>query len=421
MNVLVVGSGGREHALVWKISQSKQVNRIYCAPGNAGTSENAENIAISADDVNGLLEFAKSNDIGLTVVGPEIPLVAGIVDVFESNGLKVFGPNKDASQMEGSKIFCKDLLLKYSIPTAEYGKFTNADEAISYVKQKGAPIVVKADGLAAGKGVTVAMTEDEAIDAITQIMQEKVFGDAGASVVVEEFMQGEEASILAFCDGKSVVAMSSAQDHKAIYDGDKGPNTGGMGAYSPAPVVTKEMERVIQDTILVPTLNALKSEGINYKGVLYAGLMMTTQGPKIVEYNVRFGDPETQIILPRMKNDIIDVFMAVIDEKLDQVNLEWEDKSAICVVMAAPGYPASYKKGMVISGLDTKMENTMVFHAGTTLKDNAVVTSGGRVLNVTSVGSDLKEAFDNVYADIKNIDFDGAYYRKDIGAKGLKR
>lgn len=421
MNVLVIGSGGREHALVWKISKSNKVDKIYCAPGNAGTGLLAENIDIAADDIASLLSFATENKIDLTVVGPEVPLVLGITDKFNEKGLRIFGPDSHGAKLEGSKIFCKEILEKYNIPTAEYMEFSDLNKARSYVKEKGAPIVIKADGLAAGKGVTVAMTEQEALDSLDSMMSDRIFGESGSNVVIEEFMEGEEASILAFCDGKTVLPMTSSQDHKRIYDGDKGPNTGGMGAYSPAPIVTSEMDKKIYEKVLLPTLNGLINEGIEYKGILYAGLMIKDNEPKVVEYNVRLGDPETQVVLPRMKNDIVDVFNACIDGDLDEVTLEWTDDSAIGVVVAAGGYPASYKKGNEISGLISfdEIETLEVFHAGTAIKEGTVVTSGGRVLCVVSMASDLKNAYDKVYKEIDKIKFKDAFYRKDIAMKGL--
>ncbi|HAR63358.1 MAG: phosphoribosylamine--glycine ligase [Candidatus Margulisiibacteriota bacterium] len=422
MRVLVVGSGGREHAIVWKLAQSPIVKEIYCAPGNAGTSEIANAVAINADDIEALLSFVKEKAIDLTVVGPEIPLINGIVDTFNAAGLNIIGPNKDAAQLEGSKVFCKNILKKYNIPTAQFESFSDAASAKSYIKQVGAPIVVKADGAAAGKGVTVAMTVEEALDAVNKMMEEKIFGEAGNNIVIEEFLQGEETSILAFCDGITILPMASAQDHKRIFDNDEGPNTGGMGAYSPVPIVTSELESEIQETILKPTIDALRKEGILFRGILFAGLMLTKDGPKVIEYNVRFGDPETQVVLPRMKNDLAEVFNAIIENKLADIKLSWDTKFSVGVVMAAQGYPENYAKGMKVYGLDTfkNIQDTFAFHAGTEIKNGNVVTNGGRVFNIVALASTLDKAIDKVYSDILNISFAGAYYRRDIGAKGLK-
>ena len=418
MNILVIGSGGREHAIIWKLAQSKLATKIYCAPGNGGTGELSENVNISVDDLSGLLNFAKDKQIDLTIVGPEIPLTAGLVDLFEQNKLKVFGPNKAAAQLEGSKLFSKQLMAKYHIPTAGYASFTEAVKAITYLKEQYFPIVIKADGLAAGKGVIIAQDFEEASKAINDIMTNKVFGSAGNQVVIEEFMQGEEASLLAFTDGQTIVPMASAQDHKAIFEGDKGPNTGGMGAYSPAPVLTKSLSAEVQKTILEPTIAALRSEGIVYKGVLYAGLMITKAGPKVVEFNVRFGDPETQVVLPRLETDLIEIMLAVIEERLATIKLEWSNQHCISVVLAAGGYPGNYEKGKAITGLDS-LEKSFAFHAGTVKKGQQVLSSGGRVLNVTALGETLQLASDNVYSEIDRISFDGRYYRKDIGWKAL--
>ncbi len=422
MKVLVVGSGGREHALVWKIAQSPLVDKIYCAPGNAGTAELAENVAIKADDLQALKEFALKNKIDLTVVGPEAPLVAGIVNLFEKEGLRVFGPRSEAARIEGSKVFCKQIMAKYDVPTAQSGIFTKAAEAIAYINEMGAPIVVKADGLAAGKGVIVAQTKDEAIEAVKLIMEKKEFGSAGEKVVIEECLVGEEASIIAFTDGKSIVPLASSQDHKRIFDNDQGPNTGGMGAYSPAPVVTDRLMEQIDVEILKPFVAGLRQEGIVYKGVLYAGVMVTKQGPKVLEFNARFGDPETQPILMRMKSDIVPIFEAIIDGKLDDREILWDERAAVCVVLAAGGYPGKYEKGKPISGLDKidQLDDVMVFHAGTGYEGRGVVTAGGRVLGVTALGDGIKFAVDKAYRAVKMIKFDGMQYRKDIGKKALK-
>ena len=417
MQVLVIGGGGREHALVWKIKQSPKVEKIFCAPGNAGTAEIAENISIAADDIKGLLEFALQKEIGLTVVGPEQPLVKGIVDKFEEKGLRIFGPNERAAELEGSKSFSKDIMKKYELPTAKYKTFNSADIAKKYVKIKNCPLVVKADGLAAGKGVLLCQTTDEALAAVDSIMGKRSFGEAGDQIVIEEFLEGEEISVLAFCDGKTILLMDSAQDHKAAYDGDKGPNTGGMGAYSPAPIFTETMRQKVRDRIMLPMIRAMQQEGRPYKGVLYAGLMLTKTGPQILEFNARFGDPETQPLLARMDSDIVPIFEACIDGTLDQCSLEWKNESSVCVVMAAKGYPNSYNKGMPISGFKdaNELPGVMVFHAGTKQHDGEVLTSGGRVLGVTAIGENITTAICRAYEAVEKIQWDGIHYRKDIG------
>jgi phosphoribosylamine--glycine ligase len=423
MNVLVTGSGGREHTLVWKLSQSPEVTKIFCAPGNAGIAQLAECVPIGAEDLEGLLGFAKENAIDLTLVGPEAPLVDGIVDLFQENGLRVFGPTGKAAQLEGSKSFAKDIMKRYNIPTAEYEVFQEYDEAVAYVEEKGAPIVVKADGLAAGKGAIVCRDLDSAKDALKEILVDRVFKDAGDQVVVEEFLVGEEASLLAFTDSNTIIPMASSQDHKPAYDNDEGPNTGGMGAYSPAPVVTKEMEQRIYEEVLEPTVRAMREEGIPYKGILYAGLMITSAGPKVVEFNCRFGDPEIQAVMPRMKTDLVSVANACIDGTLDSVSLEWYGGAAVCVVQASGGYPKAYEKGYVITGLDSFEEDpeVIVFHAGTKKADNGdIVTAGGRVLGITGLGPDIPAAIEKAYSAIDKVHFDAVHYRKDIGAKALK-
>lgn len=423
MKILVIGSGGREHALVWKLAQAKNVSEIFCAPGNAGTSQIAKNINISSDDIEGLLSFAKENKIDLTVVGPEAPLVLGIVDIFKKSGLKVFGPSKEAAQLEGSKIFSKKIMQKYNIPTASFGSFDNIEEAKDFINKTPAPLVVKADGLAAGKGVIICKTKEEAISAVELMISKKEFGDAGSKVLIEEFLTGEEASILCFTDGETIIPMASSQDHKRIFDNDEGPNTGGMGAYSPAPVVTEALLAQIDKEILKPTINGMKSEGIPYSGVLYVGVMVTKDGPKVLEYNARFGDPETQCILPRLKNDLADVMLKIIDNKLSSVKLEWDERPAVCIVLAAGGYPGSYKKGTEIEGLDMarNLDNLIVFHAGTKEIEGKITTSGGRVLNVVGIGKDIKSAIAQGYKGVSCIKFDGMQYRTDIGKKALKR
>ncbi len=423
MRVLVIGGGGREHALAWKIAQSPKVEKIFCTPGNAGTAELAENVPLAADRVDDLLDFARDQKIDLTVVGPEQPLVLGIADRFESAGLRLFGPTARAAEIEGSKVFCKDLLRKYGIPTAEYASASTAEEAKNYVRQRGGSIVVKADGLAAGKGVFVCDTPDEAIQAITAIMEEKIFGDSGAGshVVLEERLEGPEVSLLAFTDGQTVLPLDSAQDHKAVYDGDRGPNTGGMGAYSPAPVLTPDLRRRVMDEILIPAVQALAGEGRPYRGILYAGLMITADGPKVLEFNARFGDPETQPLVLRLATDIVPVFEACLDGTLDRVRLEWKPDAAVCVVMAAAGYPGSYEKGNVISGLEeaAAQPGVVVFHAGTKQADGQVVTHGGRVLGVTALGPDTAAAIDHAYRAVKLLSWDGVHYRTDIGRQAV--
>ncbi len=433
MKILVVGSGGREHALVWKIAQSPKADKIYCAPGNAGTAELAENVGIKADDIQALLKFAKEKKIDLTVVGPEAPLVAGIVNLFEKEGLKIFGPRQEAAVIEGSKVFSKEFMVKYGIPTAQAGIFAGAKKAKEHIEEVGAPIVVKADGLAAGKGVIVCKTKDEALSAVELIMEKKEFGSAGDKVIVEECLEGEEASIIAFTDGKSIVPLASSQDHKRVFDGDKGSNTGGMGAYSPAPVVTDRLMEQINVEVLKPFVSGMQQEGIEYKGVIYAGVMVTRKGPMVLEFNARFGDPETQPILVRMRSDIVPIFEAIIDEKLDDRMIEWDKKAAVCVVLAAGGYPGHYEKGMEITGLDKvpQLDNVVVFHAGTKLEHGAqsiehrtqgtrIITNGGRVLGVTALGDSIKFAIDKAYRAVNLIHFKGMHYRKDIGRKALK-
>ncbi|MZH46952.1 MAG: phosphoribosylamine--glycine ligase, partial [Nitrospinae bacterium] len=405
------------HALVWKISQSPIVTDIYCAPGNAGSAEIANNVPIAADQIDQLLEFAETNEIGLTVVGPEQPLVLGIVDRFQEKGLRIFGPTALAAELEGSKAFSKDLMKKYGLPTAEYETFTSREMAQRYIDEKNQPLVVKASGLAAGKGVILCQNREEGLSAVDTIMKEKSFGEAGDQVVIEEFLEGQEVSVLAFSDGNTVLLMDSAQDHKAALDGDKGPNTGGMGAYSPAPVFTDLLRQKVRDKIMLPLVRAMKSEGRPYKGILYAGLMLTKHGPKILEFNARFGDPETQPLLVRMASDIVPLFEACIDGTLDQHELKWKPESSVCVVMAAKGYPGSYEKGKMIKGLEEAgaLTDVVVFHAGTKTDDNKVLTSGGRVLGVTATGPDAPSAIKKAYAAVEKIQWDGIHYRKDIG------
>lgn len=417
MKVLVIGNGGREHALVWKIAQSPHVSKIYCAPGNAGIAQRSECIPIPPTDIQRLLSLAKGEEIGLTVVGPEAPLAIGITDTFRAAGLRIFGPSRAAAQIEASKIFAKKIMEKYGIPTAKASVFTDMGMASEYIKEKGAPVVVKADGLAAGKGVIVASTEEEAIDAVRMLMKDMVFGEAGERVIIEECLEGEEASFLVFTDGRSIIPMPLTKDHKRVFDGDRGPNTGGMGAYSPVPSVSGEMYgRILQD-IIAPTIKGLEKEGHPYEGVLYTGLMITPDGPKVLEFNCRFGDPEAQPILMRLDTDIVEIIDAVIDKRLEGTPVRWSDKAGVCVVIASGGYPDKYQNGKVISGLeDTEaMEDVMVFHAGTELVNRRIVTGGGRVLGVTALGNDIRAAIDRAYKAIGEIYFEGMHYRKDIG------
>jgi len=420
MKVLVVGSGGREHTLVWKISQSRKVDKIYCAPGNGGIKELAELVNIKADDVDALLSFAKENKIDLTVVGPEGSLVKGIVDIFQQEGLKIFGPTKELSMLEGSKVFAKEAMTKFGLPTADFKVFDDPKDAKKYLNEKGAPIVIKADGLAAGKGVIVAKTVEEAETAIEDIMVKKIFGSAGDRLILEDCLEGEEASILVFSDGKNIAPLVSAQDHKRIFDNDEGPNTGGMGAYSPAPVVSGEIFNDIIDKVFRPMITGLAKQGKYYKGVLYGGLMMTKHGPMVLEFNVRFGDPETQAILPRLKSDLVDVAIACTEGSLDKINLEWDERSCLCIVAASKGYPGSYEKHKKISGLED-VKDGMVFHAGTVSENGNIFTNGGRVLGVAGLGSDIKSAKLKAYEAAGKIKFDGIYYRKDIGNKAIRR
>lgn len=419
MNILVIGSGGREHALYWKLSESPQTEQIYAIPGNPGMGASA---AIALDNHAAILRFVKEHEIGLVVVGPEVPLMNGLVDELEAAGIRAFGPRANAAEIEGSKSFAKDLMKKYGIPTARYEVFTAAEPARAYIRQEGAPIVVKADGLAAGKGVIVAMTEQEALDAVDAIMEDHSFGDAGARVVIEEFMEGEEASLLAFTDGTTIRPMISAQDHKRAYDGDRGPNTGGMGTYAPAPVMTPEMTERAVEEILKPTIAAMAKEGRIYCGCLYLGLMVTADGPKVVEFNARFGDPETQVVLPLLDSDLVAIMCACADGTLADVPIRWKDGAAVCVVLASGGYPGHYEKGQEIHGLaDAEAMGALVFHAGTAMKDGKLVTNGGRVLGVVGRGADISSAVDSAYAAATKISFKDAYYRKDIAHRALER
>ena len=422
MKVLVIGGGGREHVLVWKIAQSPKVSQIYCAPGNAGISKLAQCINIDADNIAKLVDFAQKEKIDLTVVGPELALSKGIVDEFNRKGLRIFGPSKKATEIESSKVFSKYLMKKYNIPTATYEVFQNSEKAFDYIKQQNFPLVIKADGLAAGKGVFIVKDLVQARDALDALMEEKKFGEAGRQVVIEEFLEGEEVSILAFCDGKTVVPMVSSQDHKKIFDNDRGPNTGGMGAYSPVPFCNHKSEEMVLQKILIPVIKGLQKEDREYKGVIYAGLVLTKEGPKVLEFNARFGDPETQAVLPRLETDLIEILLAVVEGNLSKVNIKWKDKATVCVILASGGYPGKYQKGKVIYGFE-KLENKkdiIVFHAGTKLQEGKIVTAGGRVLGVTAWDDTISKAKDKAYEGVEKIYFENMYYRKDIASKALK-
>ena len=417
MKILIVGSGGREHAIAWKISQSPKAEKIYCAPGNAGIGEYAECIPIGAMEFEKLAAFAEEKEIDLTVVGMDDPLVGGIVDVFEKKNLRIFGPRKNAAILEGSKAFSKDLMKKYGIPTAAYENFDNPEEALAYLEHVDFPIVLKADGLALGKGVLICNTYEEAKEGVKTIMQDKQFGAAGNRMVIEEFMTGREVSVLSFVDGKTIKCMTSAQDHKRALDGDQGLNTGGMGTFSPSPFYTEEVDAFCKEHIYQATVDAMAAEGREFKGVIFFGLMLTEKGPRVLEYNARFGDPEAQVVLPRMKNDILEVFEACVDGTLDRIDLQFEENAAVCVVLASGGYPVAYEKGFPIHGLEhfKDKDGFYVFHAGTKMADGHFVTSGGRVLGVTALGKDLKEARTNAYDAVKLVGFEKAFCRGDIG------
>ena len=419
MKILVIGSGGREHAIVWKLAQSDLCEKVFVAPGNAGTADEpkTENIDLNAEDLESLLAFAKNKEIDLTIVGPEAPLVLGLIDLFEKNNLLCLGPNKLAAQMEGSKIFMKDVLKKGNIPTATYEVFTNPESAREFLETCDIPIVLKADGLAAGKGVIVAFSRDEALEALNSLMVEQKLGTAGDNLVIEEFLKGEEASFIVLCDGKNVISLASSQDHKQRDDGDKGPNTGGMGAYSPAPLITEELNEEIMKDIIHPTLAELKRRNIDYKGFLYAGLMINEQKIKVLEYNCRFGDPETQPILMRMKSDFLSLCLKAAKQELKGVQIDWDDRFALGVVMASKGYPEKYETGFPISGLNGENETTKVFHCGTKIEGEKILSNGGRVLCVTGLGGNLDTAFKNAYETTSKISWDGAFYRKDIGKR----
>jgi phosphoribosylamine--glycine ligase len=417
MKIMVVGSGGREHALVWKLHSSSLVNRIYAAPGNAGISKLAECVEIASEDVVGLADFARKKSVDLTVVGPELPLTLGIADQFEKRNLRIFGPTKMAAMIEGSKAFAKEFMKKYHIPTASFKIFDKPDQAIDFVKSSDMPLVIKADGLAAGKGAFIIEDVNSGISALQKIMVEKIFKDAGNKVVVEDFLEGEEATILAFSDGKTILPMPSSQDHKKIYDGDRGPNTGGMGAYAPAPIVHDRMLERIYDEILEPTILGLEEEGRLFKGILYAGLVLTPRGPKVMEFNCRFGDPETQVVLPLLKSDLVEILMSVVEGDLSLEEVEWTEDFAVCVILASAGYPGKYERGKEISGLGKAehANDVLIFHAGTKREGKNIVTNGGRVLGVTALGRDAEEAISKAYTAVERINFDGAQFRRDIG------
>ncbi len=419
MDILVVGAGGREHAICWKLRQSPQVDKIYCAPGNGGIAQIAECVDIGVMDFDALVAFAKGKKIALTVVAPDDPLVAGAVDIFEQNGLTAFGPRANAAIIEGSKVFSKELMKKYQIPTAKYEVFDNSRDAVAYIEKQTPPIVIKAEGLALGKGVIIAQSLDEAKEAVLDIMEHGMFGKAGSRIVIEEFLTGPEVSVLAFCDGKTVKPMVSAQDHKRAYDQDKGPNTGGMGTFSPSRIYTEELAQECMKTIFQPTVDAMREEGRAFQGVLYFGLMLTKDGMKVIEYNCRFGDPEAQVVLPRLKSDLAGIMLACVNGTLDQTDIEWDDGAAVCVVMASGGYPKQYETEYPISGLDevAKLDDVVVFHAGTKDSEQGIVTSGGRVLGVTALEADLESAIARSYQAVERIHFQNAHYRTDIGIK----
>lgn len=415
MNILVVGGGGREHAICWKLSNEDNVEKIYCAPGNAGISQVAECIAIGDSDIDKLIDFVKENNIDLTVVGPEVPLVKGIVDRFEEEGLKIFGPNKECAQLEGSKSFSKDFMVKHNIPTAKYKEYTEIDKAISEIDSFGYPVVIKADGLAAGKGVVILENKEDALDALKDMMLDKKFGEAGNKIVMEEFLKGVETSILAFVDNNTIIPMVSAKDHKKVYNNEQGPNTGGMGTFSPSEIYTDDLEKEIREKVLDRTLDGLKKDGLKFKGILFIGLMITNDGAKVLEYNVRFGDPETQSVLFRLDTDLNKIMTSIIDNKLAEIKIKYKSEQAVCVMLTSGGYPDSYEKGKVITGLENLDKDIVVFHSGTKLVDEKLVTNGGRVIGITAKANTVKDAANKVYENIKKIDFEGMHYRTDIG------
>ena len=419
MKILVVGSGGREHAILWKLKQNPKVTELFCAPGNGGISEIAECVPINAMDIDGMVKFSLEKSMDMVIVAPDDPLAAGMVDALENAGIRAFGPRKNAAIIEASKVFSKNLMKKYNIPTAAYESFSDSKSAIEYVKTAKLPLVVKADGLALGKGVLICHTREEALSAVSMIMEDKKFGDAGQKIVVEEFMTGPEVSVLAFTDGKTIVPMVSSQDHKRAYDNDQGLNTGGMGAFSPSRVYTEELQEECMRTIFIPTIKAMNLEGRPFKSVLYFGLMLTSDGPKVLEYNARFGDPETQVVLPRLETDLVEIFDAIIDEKLDTINISWKQDCAVCVIMASGGYPESYVKGYEITGLESvkNQKDIILFHAGTKKENEKFYTNGGRVLGVTAVGKNIEAAREKAYKAVSAIHFENVHYRKDIGIK----
>ena len=421
LKVLVVGSGGREHTLVWKLAQSEQVAQIYCAPGNAGISLLATCIPLAVDDLAGIVAFCRKEKIDLVVIGPELPLTLGLVDVLEEAGIKAFGPRRKAAEIEGSKAFAKNLMAQYGIPTARYGVFDDIEKARSFAREIPGPWVVKADGLAAGKGVLICQTLAETDAALKKILVDRTFGTAGEKVIIEEFLQGEELSLMAFCDGKTVVPLVSAQDHKRVFSGDQGPNTGGMGAYSPAPVASPALCKEIEEKVLQATLKAMAREGRPFKGILYAGMMITEKGPRVLEYNARFGDPETQVVLPRLRTDLVEIILAVLEERLASLKIAWREEACASVVMASGGYPAHYDTGFPITGLPEVPEGVLVFHSGTCLQEDKIVTAGGRVLAVTALGDSLREAVDLAYSGVKKIHFQGAHFRDDIAYRAFNR
>lgn len=415
MKILIIGGGGREHAIAWKLSNENNVKTIYCAPGNAGISEVAQCIDINDSNIEELLNFAKDNQIDLTIVGPEVPLVKGIVDEFEKEGLKIFGPNKECSQLEGSKAFSKDFMIRHNIPTAKYKEYTNIDEAIAEIDNFGYPLVIKADGLAAGKGVVIPQNREEAIATLNEMMRDKKFGNAGEKIVIEEFLKGIETSILAFVDNNTIIPMVSAKDHKKVYNHEQGPNTGGMGTFSPSEIYTDKLAKEIEENVLKPTLEGFKKDGLDYKGILFIGLMITEDGAKVLEYNVRFGDPETQSVLFRLKTDLNKIMESILDNRLNEIKIEYKKEEAVCVMLTSGGYPDIYQKGKVIEGLSELDKNIVVFHSGTKILDGKLVTNGGRVLGITTSANTVEEAARKIYENINKISFEGMHYRTDIG------
>lgn len=417
MKILIVGSGGREHTIAWKLSKEKKVSRIYCAPGNPGIGKLADIVDIEVNEIDKLVGFAKKENIDLTIVGPEVPLVLGISDKFEENGLKIFGPNKKCALLEGSKAFSKEFMIRHNIPTAKYMEFTDINLAKENVEIYGYPVVIKADGLAAGKGVVIVNDKNEALSTLEEMMKDKKFGEAGDKIVIEEFLEGIETSILTFVDGETIVPMVSAKDHKNIFDNDKGPNTGGMGTYSPSLIYDEKLENEVRETILNPIIDGIKKDKLDYKGVLFIGLMITKEGPKVLEFNVRFGDPETQVVLTRLETDLVDIIDGILNNRLKYINIKWSENKTVCVVLTSKGYPESYEKGIVINGLEDVDNDIILFHSGTKLVDKDIVTNGGRVIGVTAIGSTLEEATEKAYKNVEKVKFEGMHYRKDIGVR----